>query len=88
MTAQPYTLNNVHAKSLLDYGDKKNQKQAIFSMNGDDEMVTEAALKKSQVQGSLSLESVILVAEFKIAERDTALKERWLPEDRTTLSLD
>ena len=85
MTAQPYTLNNVHAKSLLDYGDKKNQKQAIFSMNGDDEMVTEAALKKSQVQGSLSLESVILVAEFKIAERDAALKERWLPEDRTTL---
>ena len=30
ITAQPYTLNNVHANSLLDYGDKKNQKQAIF----------------------------------------------------------
>ena len=44
MTAQPYTLNNVHAKSLLDYGDKKNQKQNtwlytvtnyLFRYNGD-----------------------------------------------------
>ena len=36
--------------------------------------------------GNLSLEKVVLMAEFKIAERDAPLKERWLPEDRTTLA--
>ena len=86
MTAQLYTLDNVHARSLLDYGGRKNQQQAILSICESDEVVTEAALKKSQVLGNLSLEKVILVAEYKIAERDAALKKRWLPEDRTTLA--
>ena len=45
-------------------------------MNGDDEVVTQALLKKSQVQGSLSLELVILVTEYKITKRDDVLKER------------
>ena len=65
-----------YVNSLLDYRHKNNQKQAILFMNGDDEVVTQALLKKSQVQGSLSLELVILVTEYKITKRDDVLKER------------
>ena len=55
-------------------------------MSENVEVITEAVLNKSQVLGNLSLEKVVLMAEFKIAERDAPLKERWLPEDRTTLA--
>ena len=44
-------------------------------MSWDDEVVTEAALRKSQV-----------MSEFKIAEKDAAVMEMWLLEDMLTLA--
>ena len=85
MAGQVYAVRNVHSKGLLDYGATKNQEQMIIAMEEDDGELTEATFKKAQVFGNLSLEKVMMIAEYKIAERDAPFKSRWLLADLTTL---
>ena len=85
MAGQLYTLRNVHSQGLLDYGNKRKQQQSIIAMAEDIIELDEAALEKAQVLGNLDLEKVMLVAEYKIAKRDAAIKARWLPADLATL---